>query len=142
MLRLLREGWAQALSTVVGVWLMAAPAILGYADVTAASAVHRVVGPTAAGFALVAIWGHMRPLRWVNVPLGLVLVAAPLVVTYPLVGAANSVAAGLLLVGLALVRGEVGERFGGGWSVLWTGNVAGEHAEAGPGTAPTDARSD
>lgn len=138
MLRLLREGWAQALSALVGVWLVAAPALLGYADVAAASAVHRVVGPVVAGASLVAVWGHARPLRWVNAPLGLALVGAPLAVSYPLVGAANGVLAGLLVAGLAFVRGTVDRRFGGGWSVLWTGNVAGQHAETGPEATAAD----
>ena len=132
MFESLRNAWAQALSFLLGLWLMAAPAVLGYADATTASAVHRIVGPVAAGFGLNAIWGHMRPVRWVNVPLGLVLVGAPLLLSYGLLGAVNSVVVGLLIAGLALVRGRIPETYGGGWSTLWTGDlVEGGRADRG-----------
>lgn len=124
MLALVRKGWAQALGALLGVWLMAAPAVLDYAGI--ASTTHRVVGPVVASIAFVALWEHMRPLRWANFALGVLLVAMPWAFAYGPAATANGVVVGLLLAGLALVRGTVDGEYGGGWSSLWTGNVAGE----------------
>ena len=123
MLGVLRNAWAQVLSMFLGFWLMAAPAVLGYGGQLADA--HRILGPLSAAFALMAIWGHMRPLRWANVLFGALVVLAPFVVGVGTVALANSVVAGLLLAGLAFVRGEVENRYGGGWSSLRTGDVAG-----------------
>ena len=127
MFELFRNAWAQAISALLGVWLMAAPAVLGYAGL--ASDIHRIVGPVAAGIAFVALWPHVRSLRWTNLGLGAVLVLAPLFAPFDAAAAWNSVAVGALLAGLAFVRGTVDERFGGGWWALWTGDVAGEAGE-------------
>lgn len=109
--------WAQLLSAILGVWLMAAPAVLGYGGI--AAAVDRSIGPLAAGFACVAIWGATRGVRWLNLPLGIALLVMPWGFGYPSIATANSLAAGLLLGALAFVRGTVAERFGGGWSSLF-----------------------
>ena len=123
MLGVIRNAWAQVLSMFLGFWLMAAPAVLGYGGTLADA--HRIVGPIAAAFALMAVWGHMRPLRWTNVLFGAIVVVAPFVVGVGTVVIAHSVVVGLLLVGLSFVRGEVTERYGGGWSSVRTGDVAG-----------------
>ena len=127
MLSALRGAWAQLVSVALGFWLMAAPAVLGYGG-TAAD-VHRVLGPITAAFALIAVWGHMRPIRWVNVALGGALVVVPFVWAFGTVATANSVVVGLAVAGLAFVRGTVTERYGGGWSSLRTGNVSGDASE-------------
>lgn len=127
MLGALRNAWAQALSALLGIWLMAAPAVLGYGGFAADS--HRVVGPVAAAFAIVAIWEHMRSLRWMNLPLGAILVVLPAFFDAGFPTMANSVVVGLLLVGLGFVPGDVEERYGGGWSSLWTGDVEGTDDE-------------
>lgn len=137
MLAMLRNAWAQVLSALLGVWLMASPAVLNYAGT--AGDTHRIVGPVAASFAFVAIWAHMRPLRWVNLALGFLLIAVPWVVTFPPLATANGVVVGLLLIGLAFVCGMVEGKFGGGWSSLWTGNVAEESPNSDPDSdADTD----
>lgn len=123
MLGVVRNAWAQVLSMFLGFWLMAAPAVLGYGGRLADA--HRILGPIAAAFALIAVWGHMRSLRWANVLFGALVVVAPFVVGVGTVALANSVVVGLLLVGLSFARGEVEERYGGGWSSLRTGDVAG-----------------
>src|SRR5690606_38633591 len=46
--------WARALNTAAGLWLMAAPAVLGHSDTLGAS-VDRVVGPLVASFAVIAM---------------------------------------------------------------------------------------
>ncbi len=109
--------WARIINTFLGIWLMAAPAILGYGGPAATN--HRIVGPIAATFAVVAIWEVTRPLRWVNLGLGLWLIVSPLVLGYGSTAAINSLAAGVALALLALVRGKIARQFGGGWSALW-----------------------
>ena len=108
--------WAQLASCLLGVWLMAAPAVLGYGDPARTS--DHIVGPLAASFAFVAVWQVTRSLRWANLPLGAWLLVAPWVLGYELVPLLNSSAVGLLLMGLACVRGKVTQRFGGGWASL------------------------
>lgn len=130
----LAGAWAQILSVALGWWLMAAPAVLGYAGLAADA--HRVLGPIASAFALIAVWGHVRPLRWTNVPLGALVAAVPVLTftpyasTFPLAATANSVIVGLALLALSFVEGEVYGEFGGGWSSLWTGDVVGESESA------------
>jgi len=120
----LRNAWAQVLTVLLGLWLMAAPAVLGYSGTPAD--VHRVLGPVTAAVALIAAWGHMRPLRWMSVPLGGAIAATPFVWSFGTVALANGVVVGLAVVALAFVSGRITEDYGGGWSSLWTGNVSGD----------------
>jgi hypothetical protein len=107
---------AQLLAVGVGLWLMAAPAVLDYGE--PASTVDRVVGPLAATVAGVAVTQAMRSVRFWNVPVGLVLLGAPLLLGYEGRAALNSFLAGLALLLLARVRGRLTRRFAGGWSSL------------------------
>lgn len=126
MLGPLRNAWAQFVTVALGLWLMAAPAVLGYSGTPAD--VHRVLGPVTAAFALIAIWGHMRPLRWLSPPLGAAITVAPFLWSFGTVALVNSVLVGLAVAGLAFVPGRISEDYGGGWSSLWTGNVSGDPA--------------
>ncbi len=112
--------WARIFGVALGIWLMAAPAILDYAG--AARINDRIVGPLVVSFAFVAIWGVLRPLRWVNLVLGAWLIVAPWALFYGLVPTINSLVVGVLLMLLSTVRGKIKERYGGGWSSLWTGD--------------------
>lgn len=112
--------WARIINTILGLWLMAAPTVLGYTDTVAATN-HRIVGPIVVSFAVIAMWEATRPVHWVNLPLGIWLLISPLVFggygSAPLI---NSVVVGALVAVCALVRGTYRpERYGGGWSVLW-----------------------
>ncbi len=107
---------AQILAVGVGVWLMAAPGLLDYGD--PASTVDRVVGPIAATVAGVAVTQAMRPVRLWNLPAGIVLLGAPLLLGYEGRAALNSFLCGLALILLSRVRGRITRRFGGGWSSL------------------------
>jgi hypothetical protein len=112
--------WAHVINAVIGLWLMAAPGVFGYAQTTPAT-VDRLVGPVVATFAIVAWWEHTRKVgRW-NVPLGLWLVVSPWILGYdPTTATINSMICGALIAGLGLFVGEYRpEHFGGGWSVLW-----------------------
>jgi len=109
--------WAQVINTMLGLWLMAAPAALGYGRPAATN--DWIVGPLVATFACIAIWECTRSLRWLNAPLGVWLLIAPWLLDYSWEARANSVAVGLAITALAFVGGQITEQFGGGWSVLW-----------------------
>jgi len=122
--------WAHALTTALGVWLMAAPQILDYHG--AARTNDHVIGPLIATFGCVAMWQATRPVRWVNLVLGIWLTLAPWLLGYAGTQAggtatANSMAVGVLTAVLALVRGAMRHQVGGGWSALW------RHADPRPG---------
>lgn len=110
--------WAQFVNAVLGIWLMAAPAVLGYGS--PAQTNDRIIGPVVATFAVVAWWEATRPVRRFNIPLGLWMLIAPWVLGYSEASViVNSLAAGVLITGLSFVRGRVEGRYGGGWSALW-----------------------
>ena len=114
--------WAQVINAVVGVWLMAAPAVLQYGP--PGSTNDRIIGPVIATFAIVSWWEATRPVRRFNIPLGLWLLLAPWVLGYEGTATiANSLIAGALVTGLSFVRGTVEGRYGGGWSTLWRSNT-------------------
>lgn len=108
--------WARGLTAAVGIWLMAAPSIIGSTGPARTAAL--VTGPLLVAVALVAISEATRPVRWAGAGLGGFLVIAPLLWQHPAAAAITSVAAGLVSVGTALVRGPLHARIGGGWSAL------------------------
>jgi len=111
--------WARLLSVALGVWLMAAPAVLGYGGAAATN--DRIVGPLAAALSVVALFEVTRPLRWLALPLGLWLLAAPLALEHTAAATCSDLLTGAALVALAPLGGRVRSRFGGGWSALWGG---------------------
>lgn len=110
--------YAQLAAFLLGVWLTAAPGVLGLGD--PARACFHVVGPLVALFALTAAYQVTRPARWVNLPLGVWLIASPWALGFAGRAETNwGVVVGLAVTGLSLVRGTPTKRFGGGWSALW-----------------------
>lgn len=101
---------------------MAAPAVLG--SIGAMRTNDQVVGPLVVSTAIIALSEVTRPVRWVNVALGLWLVVAPWVLGADRIVFANSTVVGLLLIGFALVRGNIRHSVGGGWTALWRANAA------------------
>lgn len=108
---------ARYANIVLGIWLMAAPAVLAYGP--PAQTNDRIFGPIAATFATVAVWETTRVLRWANFWIGLWLIAAPWILGYGTMPLVNSIAVGAAMAGLALIRGEIKDTFGLGWSSLW-----------------------
>lgn len=108
---------ARYVNIVLGVWLMAAPSILSYGP--PAQTNDRIFGPIAVTFATVAIWETTRVLRWGNFWIGLWLIAAPWILGYGTTPLINSVLVGAVIAGLALIRGDITDKFGLGWSSLW-----------------------
>ena len=113
--------WAQIINAALGIWLMAAPAVLAYGDPAATT--DRIFGPVIATFAVIAWWEATRPTRTWNMPLAAWLLLAPWVLGYDAVAATvNSLLVGVLVLGLSFVQGTIEERYGGGWSALWHSN--------------------
>jgi hypothetical protein len=103
--------WNLAVCAVVGVWLMVAPAVLGNTGVAVANGT--LVGALVVTFAVIGFGEPARAARWVNVLLGLWLLAAPLVlrddtsdIRWP------EAVAGVAIILLSLRRGPVSGRFG------------------------------
>ncbi len=105
---------ARLVGVAAGVWLMFAPAVLGYGGVPENN--DRIFGPIGAAFAFVAIWEVLRPMRWGTLPVGVWLVAAPLVLGYDDTGAViSSIAAGAVMAASTFFGARVSASFGGGW---------------------------
>jgi hypothetical protein len=110
--------WAQCINLLLGIWLMAAPAILGYDGPMRTN--HYIVGPLGASCALIALWEVTRPVRWGNLALGLWLLIAPWIFSSTWVVLLHSSLVGLLLIACSCVGGKMNpQQFGGGWSTLW-----------------------
>ena len=107
---------AQFINIALGLWLMAAPAVLDYSDPAATSG--HIVGPLIASIAVVALWAATRSLGRVNVVLGLWLIVAP-VLGYPLPALVNSIAVGVAVVATSILAPDAPGQFGGGWTALW-----------------------
>jgi hypothetical protein len=109
--------WSQLVSTIVGLWLMAAPGVLGYERPAATS--DWIAGPLIATFACIAIWECTRSVKWLNAPLGAWLLIAPWLLGYPMEALINSCVVGAVVITLACLGGRTSEQFGGGWLALW-----------------------
>lgn len=100
-----------------GVWLVFAPAVLGYGDPAAAN--DRLIGPAVAGAAFVALWGVLRPVRWLAVPFGFWLLVAPFVLGFEQTPATiSSIVTGIVVLVATPPGSEDPGRYGGGWRAL------------------------
>jgi hypothetical protein len=102
---------------MLGVWLMAAPALLGLGQ--PATDVLHIIGPIAASVGFVAASEVTRGLRWLNVLTGVALVVTPLALSFAPTALLVSLCTGLALIGLAFRGGRTATRFGGGWRALF-----------------------
>lgn len=107
---------AAAVSIAVGVWLTAAPDVLGFAD--PAASIHHVLGPIAASLATVSLWRVARAALRANLVVGGLVAVSPIVGADAAAAVANAVACGIGLSALALVPIRGSDRFAGGWIVL------------------------
>lgn len=109
--------WPQVINVALGLWLMAAPAVLGYGKPAATS--DHIAGPLAATFACIAIWEVTRGVRWINVSIGVWVALAPWILGSSGAGQLNGVLTGIAIAGLSCLGGKIEQSFGGGWSALW-----------------------
>ncbi|MGQ0645900.1 MAG: SPW repeat domain-containing protein [Elusimicrobiota bacterium] len=104
-------------NAALGLWLMAAPAVLGFSGSGADN--DHVAGPLIVTFAVMAVWEFMRPVRWMNLLLGLWMIGAAFFFHETGAGRVNAAACGISAALLSLWRGvHRPERYGGGWSSL------------------------
>ena len=105
--------WLQLIAIALGIWLMVSPAVLP--STGSGAGVARIGGPLAIWVGMLALRGVTRPFRALNVVTGMFLAITPWVVsnTSPLI--LSSVLVGWALIVIALPRGTVRERTGGGW---------------------------
>jgi len=96
---------------------MGSPAVFGYSEPLATS--DYIAGPLVASVAIMAIWEVVRELRWLNVAVGTWIVIAPWVLRGPTAAAVNGLLTGTFIAVLALTRGSVRSRYGGGWAAVF-----------------------
>ncbi|RPJ62685.1 MAG: vitamin K epoxide reductase family protein [Acidobacteria bacterium] len=104
--------WTLVVSAALGVWLMAAPSVLGAGGRMADS--NHLAGALVVTWSVIAFGEIARPTRLLNIPMGLLTAAAP----WYLPGATGvscwaDAVAGVLLMALAIPRGRIEERFAG-----------------------------
>lgn len=110
--------WIGMINIIIGIWLMAAPGILGYGATSADNG--HIVGPIIATFATVACWEATQAVRKWNYPLGIWLLLAPWILGYDMnLAIFSDMGCGLLVLIFASVKGKSEGNYGGGWSVLW-----------------------
>lgn len=103
--------WNLPLSAAIGVWLMAAPAILGIGGMAANS--HYLAGALVTTWAVIAFGEVARPVRLLNIPIGIWVAVAPWLLAGPTdLSRWTDLAAGALLIALSIRRGPIEERFG------------------------------
>lgn len=100
-----RARYASAGNVLAGVWMIAAPFVLNFELSTAAQWNHIIVGLAVAAMAGVRASDpdHREGISWVNVALGVWMIAAPFVLNYAAVEQAqiNSIIVGAIVLALA-----------------------------------------
>ena len=109
--------WHRFGSIIVGVWLTAAPDVLGFDGFVKANNV--ICGALASAFATIAIWETTRGLRWLNFAIGLWLLVSLFIFGYAGLAFISNLVGGIMLVSFALIRGVMTQQAGGGWRSLW-----------------------
>jgi uncharacterized membrane protein len=104
--------WTLAVAAALGIWLMAAPAVLAVSGSAADS--NYLAGALVLAWSVIAFGEVARPARLVNIPIGLWIVLAP----WLLSGATEmsrwiDLFVGVLVAALAVPRGAIKEQFGG-----------------------------
>jgi hypothetical protein len=107
---------ALIVSLLLGIGLYAAPDTLGYDG--AARVSHLITGAIVASVSLIAIADVARELRWVNLLLGAWLVLSVPLIEHDRLALAVAVSVGVPLTLLAVVRGRLNQRLGGGWRAV------------------------
>jgi hypothetical protein len=103
--------WTLAVSMAIGAWLMLTRLILG-TDGGMADADH-VIGALVLTVAVTACAEVGRPVRFLNVGLGVALLVTPFAFEAELIAMLASLACGVALIALSLPRGAIRQRYGG-----------------------------
>jgi hypothetical protein len=105
--------WSLWLAAAIGVWLMFAPAAFGISIETAAADSDHLVGALIVVVAVISLAEVARPARFLIVPLGLWLMAAPWFLDAATAGSRlNSALMGLAVTLLSLPLGKLRDHYG------------------------------
>ena len=102
---------AAVLGALSGVYLMVAPSVFGYVGHDAEVS-HRIAGPVLTILWMVCAWSVTRSVRWWTAPIGVWLLAEPLVLAEPRAAAWSALVVGVVTLGWAGLAhdGDVAER--------------------------------
>lgn len=104
--------WNLAVSVALGLWLMAAPVVLGNVGMSANN--NHIIGALVVTFAFIGFSEAGRGARWLNLLMGTWIVIAPNILSGSNSASWwNDVAIGLAVILLTFRKGRVEERFGG-----------------------------
>lgn len=113
--------WARIATTLLGIWLMAAPEVLGFGKSSSDNA--HIVGPLIATFSIISLSECTRNVQLFNLPFAVWLLLAPWILQYDNNTALlNDYAVGILVILLSFVKMKRQNRFGGGWPAIWRSN--------------------
>ena len=119
--------WAQIINILIGLWIMASPALLNFGKSTAAD-INHIIGPLIATFAIIAISEATRAVGQWNILPAVALILIPFIVDFDSTEKINSIVSGILILPLSFVRGKVTVKTGGGWKSLRQKHPAHEKA--------------
>jgi hypothetical protein len=105
--------WTLTVSTILGIWLMFAPAVFGVGIETMAADINHLGGALIAVVAVVCMGEVLRIGRYFNILIGLVVAAAPwFVPDSNLMLNISGAVAGLIVAALSIPRGPKTENYG------------------------------
>lgn len=110
MVRGVNIPWTLLISSILGVWLMASPAILNAGGWAADS--NYLFGPLVVMTAVIAMAEVIRPVRYLNIALGAWIIISPLLLSGATISLiVTNVIAGIALVLLSFPRGSVSQQY-------------------------------
>ncbi len=110
--------WGAIINMLLGAWVMLSPNFL---SMNAAETNNcQIVGPLIVTIALTSFSGINRSIRYLNILSGLWLAASPFVFGSTGLAFWNHLLVGAAIIGFSYVKGKNKERYGGGWSALFS----------------------
>lgn len=108
---LLLRPWNLFVIMGIGIWVMAAPSVLGYSGTIADS--NHLAGAIVVSFAVITMSEVVRPLRYINIPFGIWLIAAPWILGADNQQAIwNGILSGIALIILCFHKGKIEDNRG------------------------------
>jgi hypothetical protein len=109
--------WPRIVNIIIGLSLMLIPTGLRF-EKTAADNNH-ITGPVVITFAIISLWEINRNVRWLNLATGWWLILSPFILDLSPSATKIDVSAGIVIAILSLYKGNIKNRYGGGWRSLF-----------------------
>lgn len=109
--------WSAIVHIITGLWLMAMPGVLGAGGSFADS--NHIAGPMIVTIGIIALWDINKYSIKVNIIAAAWIIGAPLFIHHDTAEIILNIAAGIILIGSALVKRKDKYNYGGGWSSLF-----------------------